>query len=113
MKLLEDRATRKAAAGLLAAVMMAAGLSGCSSGAPDATCDEWASGTDDERDEHQEQLFEAHDLDKYTVGNNVGLYAALLDFCGDPISGEASHNGSRQIDDAVDWEAVESAGQWP
>ena len=94
-------------------------LAGCdsSNGATKLTCDEYAVKDFDARGDVIQDLLKAHDLEPLGMGNNMGLTAALEDFCGfSPLNyknGSAAKNGSRKIDGAVDWELVKTSGKWP
>lgn len=85
-------------------------LSGCSN--PGAlTCDEYAAQSRSERTATQKGLLESHGLEPKALGNALGVSQAINSYCG--MTGikdkeTAKENGSRPVDNAVDW----SAKQW-
>src|SRR5581483_6602569 len=95
------------------AVMMVLvfGFSACSS-APDPrkiTCDDYAKSDFQQQRDIEIDLLKAHHLDSLSTQNTRGLLNALTNFCGPTLSnyqnGRAAQNGSRPIDEAVDWES--------
>ncbi|MGD9516840.1 hypothetical protein [Mycolicibacterium austroafricanum] len=104
---------------IMAASSVVFTLTSCSSDAEamNVTCNEWATADSGDQDAIQGALLDAHDLERYAVGNNVGLFASLLEFCGDPNlakeKGSARKNGTQPINNAVDWDALERSGKWP
>lgn len=103
-------ARRLASALLLASCAMLV-AAGCSSG-PDAatvTCDDYARADFKQQGEIQRALLKAHDLETSSISNTAGLTSALEDACGWESSnhknGRAAKNGSRRLDDLVNWKS--------
>ncbi|TFD13139.1 hypothetical protein [Cryobacterium sp. TMT4-10] len=88
-------------------------LAGCSN--PGATtCDEYAAMDNASRQSTERALLKAHNLDTGTIGNSLGVTAALDSYCGVsdnviaglPSSKAATQNNDSAIDNATDWTAT-------
>lgn len=102
---------RLAGTAVLLAICAACTLAGCSPG-PDlasSTCDDYARADFKQQGEIQRALLEAHGLDANSVGNTAGLTGALEDACGweafNHKLGHAAKNGSRRLDDLINWKS--------
>jgi hypothetical protein len=94
---------------------------GCSvlggSGASAVTCNEYVAADFNKQGDIDRDLLKSHDLEGLSMDNTMGLTSALEDFCGSTLmghkEGRAERNGSRPIDDAVNWQQVKNSGSWP
>ena len=84
---------------LLVAVGLVMPLSGCSSPVGKMTCSEFNELSLTERSSKLSSLLEEHNLDPDSMGNIVGVIAAVESFCS-----SSSHDDS-PLDDAADWDS--------
>lgn len=84
---------------LLVAVGLVVPLSGCSSPAGKMTCSEFNELDVNEKSSKLRSLLREHDLEPDSMGNTVGVIAAVESFCS-----SSSHDDS-PLDDAVDWDS--------
>ena len=83
---------------LLVAVGLVMPLSGCSS-VGKMTCSEFNELDVNEKSSKLRSLLREHDLEPDSMGNTVGVIAAVESFCS-----SSSHDDS-PLDDAVDWDS--------
>ena len=82
----------------------------CGADPTEVTCSEFAAMSYEDQNDTLDDLLSAHDLATHSTSNVVGVRKQVDSYCGTfgfskDTGGQAKRNGSRPIDEAVDWDS--------